>query len=560
MKKTIITVTLLFCLTLSIFAQQYDPESDFTVELINNGRAVRITGYTGNKTEVNIPLRIRNLPVTEIGSRAFFNKSLTSVIIPNGITTIMDGAFRRNQLTSIIIPNSITSIGEWAFSNNSLTSVVIPNSVTSIGEWAFADNRLTSVTIGNGVRTIGDSAFRNNQLTSVTIPNGVTRIANSAFCTNRLTSVVIPNTVTYLSGFCCSNQITSITIPSSVTTIGHSAFAGNRLANVTIPNNVTTIEDFAFNENQLTSVTIGNRVTSIGQRAFYKNRLTSVNIPSRVTEIGIAAFAENNLTSVTIPNSVTTIRNYAFAENRLTSVAIPNRAAQIAGDAFWGNNITSLTIGGSARSLNSWPNLSRYADIIFGELQNHGSQWRTRGINYAETNQLGRQIAALEGNAAINTDLKAALAGYYIDGRRNEETESILPRSTPRQVDMQLGFRVYMNIVTYRFLNDTAAVSRHEAMLQWIISRGNVTRADIEAFYRNGISGLISEIVTEEFNRVSFVMGSPTGGYNARLMRNPQNGRFTLSYVRPSVPNNRNEISDSSLDTLLVQMRRDTVN
>ncbi|MCL2442698.1 MAG: leucine-rich repeat domain-containing protein [Treponema sp.] len=458
-RNTILTVALLLFTAFSIFAQQADPESDFAVELIDNGRAVRITGYNGNRTAVNIPPRIRNLPVTEIGERAFVG--------------------------------------------NSLTSVTIPNSVTSIGNHAFATNRLTSVTIGNGVRTIGNNAFWRNQLTSVTIPNNATSIGVAAFASNRLTSVVLPNSVTYLAGF-SNNQIANITIPNSVTTIGHAAFAANQLTNVTIPNNVTTIEDFAFKENLLTSVTIGNRVTSIGQGTFHKNRLTSVNIPSSVTNIGIGAFAENNLTSLTIPNSVTTIRNYAFAENRLTSVSIPNRAAQIAGDAFWGNNIISITVGGSARSLNPWPNLSRYADIIFGELQNNGPQWRTRGINYAESNQLGRQIAALEGHNSINTDLKAALGGYYIGWNMNEETESILPRSLPRQVDMQLGFRVYMNMITHRFFGDTAAVSRHEAMLQFITSRGNATSAEIETFYRNNnVRELVNTLVDKEFGGVN---------------------------------------------------------
>jgi len=48
------------------------------------------------------------------------------------ITSIGESAFANNQLTSVTIPNSITSI-DGAFSNNQLTSVAIPNSVTSIG-------------------------------------------------------------------------------------------------------------------------------------------------------------------------------------------------------------------------------------------------------------------------------------------------------------------------------------------------------------------------------------------------------------------------------------------
>jgi hypothetical protein len=43
-----------------------------------------------------------------------------------------------NSLTSVVIPNSVTSIGYGAFYECfSLTSVVIPRSVTSIGENAF---------------------------------------------------------------------------------------------------------------------------------------------------------------------------------------------------------------------------------------------------------------------------------------------------------------------------------------------------------------------------------------------------------------------------------------
>ena len=81
----------------------------------------------------------------------------------------MQGAFQGRNLTSVTIPNGVTSIGSYTFANNQLTSVTIPNSVTSIGEGAFAENRLTNVTIPNSVTSIGVGAFRNNQLTSVTI-------------------------------------------------------------------------------------------------------------------------------------------------------------------------------------------------------------------------------------------------------------------------------------------------------------------------------------------------------------------------------------------------------
>jgi len=52
-----------------------------------------------------------------------------------------------NNLTSIILPNSVTSISHASFSNNNLTNIVIPNSVTSIYGIPFTTNPITSIII-----------------------------------------------------------------------------------------------------------------------------------------------------------------------------------------------------------------------------------------------------------------------------------------------------------------------------------------------------------------------------------------------------------------------------
>ena len=174
---------------------------------------------------------------------------ITSVVIPNTVTSIGDGAFMRNQLTSLIIPNSVTSIGAGAFGSNQLTEVTIPSSVTSIGQYAFDNNQIIEVTIPSSVTSIGAGAFRNNKLTEVTIPNTVTSIGEYAFAYNQLTEVIIPNSVTSIGGNAFEgNQLTEVTIPSSVTSIGRNAFSIG-CGTSTCTNNVCTCTKVSGNEN-----------------------------------------------------------------------------------------------------------------------------------------------------------------------------------------------------------------------------------------------------------------------------------------------------------------------
>jgi len=195
--------------------------------------AVAITGYSVGDAAVAIPSVINGLPVTSVGSRAFYGSGLTSVTIPDSVTSIGNEAFSNcANLTSVTIPDSVTSIGQHAFSDCSgLTSVTIPDSVTSLGQRAFYNcSGLTSVTIGNGVTSIGGAAFSScASLTSITIPNGVTSLGSSAFsdCTG-LTNATIGNGVVFIGDFVflrCTG-LTSVVIGNGVTGIAASAFAG----------------------------------------------------------------------------------------------------------------------------------------------------------------------------------------------------------------------------------------------------------------------------------------------------------------------------------------------
>ena len=228
--------------------------SDYSYEYSGNVIIPSSVVYNGN-----------TYSVTSIGNETFFNCSLTSVTIPNSVTSIGSSAFEGcSGLTSVTIPNSVTSIGGDAFDwCSGLTSVTIPNSVTSIGDYAFSGcSGLTSIVVETG----------NAKYDSRDNCNAIIETSSNALiagCQN----TIIPNSVTSIGKYAfdgCSG-LTSVTIPNSVTSIGNLAFyLCSGLTSVTIPNSVTEISDDAFYYcRSLTSVTIPNSVTYIGRDAFY---------------------------------------------------------------------------------------------------------------------------------------------------------------------------------------------------------------------------------------------------------------------------------------------------
>ena len=341
---------------------------DFTYA--TNGGALTITAYTGPAGAVVIPAMTNGYPVISIGGNAFYG---------------------RTDVTSVTIPNSVTTIESAAFAYCSgLTSVTIGNGVTTIEGSAFTRSGLTSVTIPNSVRTIGASAFAYcSDLTRVTIPSSVTYIGDAAFqwCVSLTNATIIGNSLSSIGSRMFYNcALNSVTIPSSVTGIGNEAFAHSSLRTVTIPNNVTTIGEGAFSHCfSLTNATIGNSVTIIAHGVFGFTGITSLTIPSSVTTIQGAPFRYcSSLTNInvaasnpsyssvngvlfnksqavliqypggragsyTVPNGVGTIADGAFLDcRRLTSVTIPNSVFSIEGFAFYYcEGLTSVTIGTS---------------------------------------------------------------------------------------------------------------------------------------------------------------------------------------------------------------------
>ncbi|MBR4335835.1 MAG: leucine-rich repeat protein [Clostridia bacterium] len=300
-----------------------------------NGDEVYLVAYNGNLIELTLPLNY-NGKHYEINRSAFDNcSSLTSVTIPDSVTSIGEYTFYNcSSLTSITIPDSVMSIGQFAFVGcNGLKSITIPDSVTSIGDRAFqACKSLMSVYITDlaawcGISFGSDAAnplyyaklyFNGELVADLVIPEGVTSIGEYAFsCYSSLTSVTIPNSVTSIGKYAFYNcsELECVYITDLAAWCGIS-FGNNS-------NPLCYAHKLYLNGKLVTDLVIPEGVTSIGKYAFScYSSLTRVTIPNSVTSIGYAAFSScSKLTSITIPNSVMSIGEYAFYKCRsLTSI------------------------------------------------------------------------------------------------------------------------------------------------------------------------------------------------------------------------------------------------
>ncbi len=369
-------------------------------ELLADGTA-QVVMYEGTATRVRIADTYQGAPVTKIGNEVFKNSAITSIVIPESVTSIGSYAFSGcNNLTSVYIssieawcnisldyeganpllyaenlylnnelvteieiPNTITEIKGRAFSGyESLTSIEIPDSVTSIGSYAFSDcNNLTSVVIGNGITSIGYRAFSwCNSLTSVTIGENVTSIDREAFayCTNLQfneygnAKYLASKTNNYFALIETKNKnFSSYTIHNDTKIINRGAFEGcSSLTSITCP--AFAISDIPTDNLQKVVITSGD---SSNDWAFsWCDSLTSVTIGDSVTSVADNAFHGcTSLTSVTIGDSVTSIGDYAFYYcTSLTSIVIPDSVTSIGDRAFSScSSLTSIEIPDSVTSI-----------------------------------------------------------------------------------------------------------------------------------------------------------------------------------------------------------------
>lgn len=179
------------------------------------------------------------------GADLYLNgKLVTELVIPDGVTRIVDGAFSGCQ---------------------SITSVVLSDTVASIGRSSFAAcTNLASLTIGNSLTVVQRIAFENCPISSVHISD------IAAFC--RIEYYSAKDNPLYSTGaslYLDGELLTELVIPKEVPYIHHYTFAGCK-----------SLRSLAFEE--------GSLCTIIGTEAFIETSLVSIMIPEDIWVIAIS--------------------------------------------------------------------------------------------------------------------------------------------------------------------------------------------------------------------------------------------------------------------------------
>lgn len=248
-----------------------------------------------------------------------YTKPEGNLIIPATITIgqntwtiieITDHAFYECNITSVEIPNTVTSIGRWAFYRTHIKYLTLPESLNTLGEYVFSSSWLTSVTLPEKDLQYGNGCFSTTELTTVVIPEGVTIISSNMFhnC-HFLKNVSFPSTLTRIDkdafSYCTSLQ--AIHIPSSVIAIGvwelgiiHNPFRGaSKLASISVDYN----NPVYYSE--------GNCIIKRDTKTIISGCKNSV-IPNDVVEIGVLAFESMMSGTLYLPASVNNIGQGAF--------------------------------------------------------------------------------------------------------------------------------------------------------------------------------------------------------------------------------------------------------
>lgn len=243
--------------------EQVNPASDFAYTA--DGGEVTITEYIGTSEHVLIPDTIDGLPVTALADKAFYEKHVTTVVVPDSVTEIGDLCFSGdNYLVSLKLPDELAELpyaalescfrlmdfnlpkelkkisGSTLQYNYYLTHLMLPSSLTEIEQLNFIGlYGLQSLTIAED-----NAAFKLDETNGLLMTADGTRLLHCFSDIVPAEEIILPEGVKTVDPFAFhyDYDVKRIVLPEGVETIGAMAFAMcPNLTEIVIPASVTDI-------------------------------------------------------------------------------------------------------------------------------------------------------------------------------------------------------------------------------------------------------------------------------------------------------------------------------
>ncbi len=245
--------------------EQVNPASDFAYTA--DGGEVTITDYIGTSEHVLIPDTIDGLPVTALADKAFYEKHVTTVVVPDSVTEIGDLCFSGdNYLVSLKLPDGLVELPYGALESCfRLIDFDLPQGLKKISASALQFNQyLTHLDLPGGLREIEPMNFIGLfGLESLTLTD-----ENEAFVLDETNGLLMTADGTRLLR--CFSDI----VPQT---------------EITLPDGVKTIDPFAFHyDYDVRKIILPEGVETIGAMAFAMcPNLTEIVVPASVVDIGV---------------------------------------------------------------------------------------------------------------------------------------------------------------------------------------------------------------------------------------------------------------------------------
>lgn len=244
--------------------EQVNPASDFAYTA--DGGEVTITEYIGTSEHVLIPDTIDGLPVTALGHRAFYEKTVTTVVVPDSVTEIGAACFSGdNYLVSLKLPDGLKRLP--------------PASLESC-------MRLYDFDLPQSLEKIYSSVFEfNYYLTHLTLPSSLTEIEQQNFIgLYGLQSLTLAEDNAAFK----LDETNGLLMTADGTRLLHCFSDIVPAEEIILPEGVKIVDPFAFHyDYDVKRIVLPEGVEAIGAMAFAMcPNLTEIVIPASVTDIG----------------------------------------------------------------------------------------------------------------------------------------------------------------------------------------------------------------------------------------------------------------------------------